>query len=75
MSSELTDKAIDFWLELTTKRPKTYWVHCDSCDKWRCLPDSQVSKTDRWVCENMPGLKCDVGQVFPARIIDHITGY
>ena len=75
----LSDELIDSWLGLTKKLPKTSWVCCDSCNKWRCLSEDvmspTVSKTSRWVCENIPGLTCKVGQVFPTIIIDRITGY
>ena len=75
----LPDKAIDFWLGLTKKIPKTSWVCCDSCNSWRCLPedqmDSETSKTNRWVCENIEGLTCGVRQVFPPCIVNYITRY
>ena len=76
----LTDEAIDFWLERRQSCPKTYWVQCDDCNLWRCIPEDKILdvgfeleegiiKAQHWACCNFMGLSCDIGQVLPTECI------
>lgn len=43
-------------IEDTIEKPDQTWVHCDSCQKWRKLPDGVDSKKlpDKWYCHLNP---------------------
>lgn len=36
------------------KRPDQTWVQCDSCLKWRKLPDGIDQLPEKWYCSNNP---------------------
>uniref|UniRef100_A0A8D1D2C8 MORC family CW-type zinc finger 3 n=1 Tax=Sus scrofa TaxID=9823 RepID=A0A8D1D2C8_PIG len=45
------------------KRPDQNWVQCDSCLKWRKLPDGIDQLPEKWYCSNNPDPQfrnCDV---------------
>ncbi|XP_019514183.1 PREDICTED: MORC family CW-type zinc finger protein 3 isoform X2 [Hipposideros armiger] len=45
------------------KRPDQTWVQCDSCLKWRKLPDGIDQLPEKWYCSNNPDPQfrnCDV---------------
>ncbi|KAJ8792370.1 hypothetical protein J1605_019926 [Eschrichtius robustus] len=75
----LGDKLNDYWNEMKVKknaeypltllvediqkRPDQTWVQCDSCLKWRKLPDGIDQLPEKWYCSNNPDPQfrnCDV---------------
>ncbi|KAI4589537.1 hypothetical protein MJG53_000586 [Ovis ammon polii x Ovis aries] len=77
--SALGDKLNDYWNEMKVKkhaeyplhlpvediqkRPDQTWVQCDSCLKWRKLPDGIDQLPEKWYCSNNPDPQfrnCDV---------------
>uniref|UniRef100_A0A8D1SEF3 MORC family CW-type zinc finger 3 n=2 Tax=Sus scrofa TaxID=9823 RepID=A0A8D1SEF3_PIG len=75
----LGDKLNDYWNEMKVKknaeyplnlpveeiekRPDQNWVQCDSCLKWRKLPDGIDQLPEKWYCSNNPDPQfrnCDV---------------
>ncbi|XP_040836732.1 MORC family CW-type zinc finger protein 3 isoform X1 [Ochotona curzoniae] len=66
----LGDKLNDYWNEMKVKknseyplnlpvediqkRPDQTWVQCDSCLKWRKLPDGIDQLPEKWYCSNNP---------------------
>ncbi|KAJ6662439.1 hypothetical protein lerEdw1_011852 [Lerista edwardsae] len=65
----LGEKLNDYWNEMqakkkeyplqvlteeTQKRPDQTWVQCDSCLKWRKLPDGINQLPDKWYCSFNP---------------------
>ncbi|XP_013360056.1 PREDICTED: MORC family CW-type zinc finger protein 3 isoform X3 [Chinchilla lanigera] len=75
----LGEKLNDYWNEMKVKknaeyplnlpvediqkRPDQTWVQCDSCLKWRKLPDGIDQLPEKWYCSNNPDPQfrnCDV---------------
>uniref|UniRef100_A0A8C3YGG1 MORC family CW-type zinc finger 3 n=1 Tax=Catagonus wagneri TaxID=51154 RepID=A0A8C3YGG1_9CETA len=75
----LGDKLNDYWNEMRVKKNAEYpldlpveelqkcpdqtWVQCDSCLKWRKLPDGIDQLPEKWYCSNNPDPQfrsCDV---------------
>ncbi|XP_010634882.1 MORC family CW-type zinc finger protein 3 isoform X1 [Fukomys damarensis] len=75
----LGEKLNDYWNEMKVKknaeyplnlpvediqkRPDQTWVQCDSCLKWRKLPDGIEQLPEKWYCSNNPDPQfrnCDV---------------
>lgn len=45
---------INMPVEDIQKRPDQTWVQCDSCLKWRKLPDGIDQLPEKWYCSNNP---------------------
>ncbi|XP_061483684.1 MORC family CW-type zinc finger protein 3 isoform X2 [Rhineura floridana] len=54
MQAKKTDSPLEVLVEDTQKRPDQTWVQCDSCLKWRKLPDGIPHLPDKWYCSYNP---------------------
>ncbi|XP_042314295.1 MORC family CW-type zinc finger protein 3 isoform X2 [Sceloporus undulatus] len=54
MQAKKTDYPLEVLVEDTQKRPDQTWVQCDSCLKWRKLPDGIDRLPEKWYCSYNP---------------------
>uniref|UniRef100_A0A8D0KPF5 MORC family CW-type zinc finger 3 n=1 Tax=Salvator merianae TaxID=96440 RepID=A0A8D0KPF5_SALMN len=54
MQAKKTDYSQDVLVEDAQTRPDQTWVQCDSCLKWRKLPDGIERLPDKWYCSYNP---------------------
>ncbi|XP_030058073.1 MORC family CW-type zinc finger protein 3 [Microcaecilia unicolor] len=48
------DEAMNIPIEEVEKRPDQTWVQCDTCLKWRKLPDGILRLPEKWHCSMNP---------------------
>uniref|UniRef100_A0ABM5FXT9 MORC family CW-type zinc finger protein 3 isoform X1 n=1 Tax=Pogona vitticeps TaxID=103695 RepID=A0ABM5FXT9_9SAUR len=54
MQAKKTEHPLEVLVEDTQKRPDQTWVQCDSCLKWRKLPDGIERLPEKWYCSYNP---------------------
>ncbi|XP_044298367.1 MORC family CW-type zinc finger protein 3 isoform X2 [Varanus komodoensis] len=54
MQAKKTEYPLEVLFEDTQKRPDQTWVQCDSCLKWRKLPDGIDHLPEKWYCSYNP---------------------
>ncbi|XP_066476496.1 MORC family CW-type zinc finger protein 3 isoform X1 [Tiliqua scincoides] len=54
MQAKKKEYPLEVLTEETQKRPDQTWVQCDSCLKWRKLPDGITQLPDKWYCSFNP---------------------
>nr|XP_056714731.1 MORC family CW-type zinc finger protein 3 [Euleptes europaea] len=54
MEAKKKDYPLDVLVEDSQKRPDQTWVQCDSCLKWRKLPDGIDRLPEKWYCSYNP---------------------
>ncbi|XP_067322811.1 MORC family CW-type zinc finger protein 3 isoform X1 [Anolis sagrei] len=54
MQAKKKDYPLEVLAEDTQKRPDQTWVQCDSCLKWRKLPDGIHRLPEKWYCSYNP---------------------
>ncbi|XP_062982714.1 MORC family CW-type zinc finger protein 3 [Elgaria multicarinata webbii] len=54
MQAKRTEYPLEVLFEDTQKRPDQTWVQCDSCLKWRKLPDGIDHLPEKWYCSYNP---------------------
>ncbi|KAL8190541.1 UNVERIFIED_CONTAM: MORC CW-type zinc finger protein 3 [Gekko kuhli] len=54
MQAKKTDYPLEVLVEDIQKRPDQTWVQCDTCLKWRKLPDGIDHLPEKWYCSYNP---------------------
>ncbi|XP_007423389.1 MORC family CW-type zinc finger protein 3 [Python bivittatus] len=54
MQAKKTDYPLEVLVDDTQKRPDQTWVQCDTCLKWRKLPDGMDDLPEKWYCSYNP---------------------
>ncbi|XP_053161258.1 MORC family CW-type zinc finger protein 3 isoform X2 [Hemicordylus capensis] len=54
MQAKKNEYPLEVLVEDTQKRPDQTWVQCDSCLKWRKLPDGIDRLPEKWYCSYNP---------------------